>query len=80
MTTDFTRFEFVVGKTYTVEIAPGTKAVTVTEHGEGHPEAQDRYVAIEYIGAVGSGPYRRFRDWDSEAELTIDSNHIVSVV
>lgn len=79
MNSDFTTFQFVVGRTYVVEIDPVPEAVQVTHHGEGGPEPQRRYGMLEYSGPVGSGPWRMFRDWETETDVTIDSHHITDV-
>lgn len=78
--TDFTSYEFVEGRTYRVDVEAGVAgAVRVTEHGEGHPQPQPRYESLEFLGSIGSGPWRRFKDWESEAEVSIDSHHIIAV-
>lgn len=79
MTTDFSNFDFEEGRTYTVEVDPDADAVQLTEHGEGHPPKQPRYETLEFLGSIGSGPWRRFKDWGSEAEVTINAHHITSV-
>ena len=76
MTTDFTAYPFVEGKTYAVEVEPGTNSVQVAHHGEGQLEPQQRYGMLEFVAPIGSGPWRSFRDWESEAEVTIDAHHI----
>ena len=76
---DFNSFEFVEGKTYSVEVELASEAVQITEHGEGHPQPQPKYSSLEYLGPIGSGPWRRFKDWESEAEVTINSHHITAV-
>lgn len=76
---DFSSYEFVVGNTYSVEVDPDSEAVRITEHGEGHPQPQPKYESLEYLGPIGSGPWRRFKDWGSEAVVTINSHHITSV-
>lgn len=75
----FSSYEFVEGNTYSVEVDADPEAVRITEHGEGHPQPQPRYESLEYLGSIGSGPWRRFKDWGSEAEVTINSHHIKSV-
>lgn len=77
MTSDFTAFEFVEGKTYSLEVEPGHDAVRVTHHGEGAMEPQTSYGALEYAGSVGSGPWRNFRDWETESEISVNAHHIV---
>jgi hypothetical protein len=79
VTTDFSTFEFSEGATYRVEVDTGGEAVRVTHNGEGQLEPQRRYGMLEFVGAVGSGPWRIFQDWESEAEVTINSHHIVAV-
>jgi hypothetical protein len=79
MATDFTQYEFVAGRTYSIEIDANPHAVQLTHHGEGQPMSQTRYESLEYEGPVGSGPWRKFQDWESETEVTIDSHHIVAV-
>lgn len=79
VTTDFSTFEFIEGATYRVELELASDAVQVTHHGEGHPGPRRHYGMLEYIGAVGSGPWRVFRDWESEAEVTVNSHRIVAV-
>jgi len=76
---DFSSYEFVEGNTYSVEVDADIEAVRITEHGEGHPQPQPKYDSLEYLGSIGSGPWRRFKDWESEAEVTINSHHITSV-
>ena len=76
---DFSSYEFVEGNTYSVEVEPESGAVQITEHGEGHPQPQPKYASLEYLGPIGSGPWRRFKDWESEAEVTINSHHITAV-
>ena len=76
---DFSSYQFVEGNSYAVEVDGDAEAVRITEHGEGHPQPQPKYESLEYLGAIGSGPWRRFKDWDSEAEVTINSHHITSV-
>lgn len=78
MTGDFSTFEFVEGATYRVELESSIDAVRVTHHGEGQLEPQRHYGMLEYVGAVGSGPWRMFRDWESEADVSINSHRIVS--
>ena len=79
VTTDFSTFEFTEGTTYRVEVESGFGAVAVTHHGEGQLEPQEQYGMLEYVGAVGSGPWRNFRDWESEADVSINAHHIVAV-
>ena len=79
MNPDYTSYEFTEGRTYALEIDLQPDAIQVTEHGEGHPEPQARYESVEYLGSVGSGPWRKFKDWESEATLSIDAHHITSV-
>ncbi len=79
MKPDFTTYEFVEGKTYALEIDLQPDAIQITEHGEGHPQPQPRYESVEFLGSVGGGPWRRFKDWESEAVLSVDSHHITSV-
>lgn len=79
MAEDFVTYEFVAGNTYAVEVRPGADAVRVAHHGEGQLDPQDRYSMLEFSGAIGSGPWRDFRDWESEAEVSINSHHIVTV-
>lgn len=79
MTVDFTSYEFTEGITYSIEVDDGVEAVRVEHHGEGAPEPQTTYESIEYLGAVGSGPWRRFRDWASETDLSINTHSITDV-
>lgn len=79
MKPDYTSYEFIEGQTYALEVDLQPDAIQVTEHGEGHPEPQARYESVEFLGSVGSGPWRKFKDWESEAILSIDSHHIISV-
>lgn len=79
MATDFTTYEFKEGASYAIEVEDGADAVKVEHHGEGAPEARTSYDALEYLGAVGSGPWRRFRDWGSETDLTINAHSITGV-
>lgn len=79
MATDYTEYDFEPGKTYSVEVELQPGALQITEHGEGHPEPQPRYESLEFLGSIGSGPWRRFKDWESEAEISIDAHHITSV-
>ncbi len=79
MSSDFTSYEFQDGKTYTLEVDQQPDAIKITKHGVGHPEPQPRYESVEYLDSIGSGPWRRFRDWESEAVLSVDAHHITSV-
>lgn len=79
MTSDFSMYEFQEGKTYVVEVDLAANSVRVSHHGEGQLEPQAQYSRLEYAGPIGSGPWRRFVDWESEAEVTIDSHHITRV-
>lgn len=79
MPMDFTTYEFVEGNTYAIDVEPGSDAVRVAHHGEGRVEPQDSYGTLEYSGAVGSGPWRTFQDWETETEVTIDAHHILDV-
>lgn len=79
MTTDHSSYEFQSGKTYEIAVAPGTDAVRVTHHGEGQLEPQDRYATLEFKSNVGSGPWREFRDWETESDVSINSHQITEV-
>lgn len=79
MSSDFTSYEFQEGKTYALEVDLQPDSIKITEHGEGHPEAQPQYESAEYLGSIGSGPWRRFKDWESDAVLSVDAHHIISV-
>ena len=79
MTTDFTSYHFVEGQIYAVEVDGDPDAIRVTEVGESYHEPQPRYGNLEYQGAIGSGPWRRFKDWDSEADVAINAHHITEV-
>lgn len=79
MSTDFSGYPFEQGKTYEVAVESGVDAVKLTHHGEGALEPQDRYAMLEFRGSVGDGPWREFRDWETETDLTINSHHITAV-
>lgn len=77
MESDFTTYSFEKGKTYIVEVT-GTDAIRVERHAEGRPEPQQRYDQLEFRGAIGSGPWREFMDWDTETQIAINAHEIIS--
>lgn len=77
MPQDFATYQFEAGKTYVVAVEPGSNAVRVAHHGEGQLDPQDRYGMLEFTGTVGSGPWRVFTDWETEAEVTINAHFII---
>lgn len=79
MSPDFTTYQFQPGNTYRVSIEPGVDAVKLTHHGEGAIEPQDRYAMLEFKSNVGDGPWREFRDWETETDVTINSHHMTEV-
>lgn len=79
MAGDFTSYEFVEGRTYALVVGQPEEAVRIEHHTVVGIEPQDRYETLEYEGPIGSGPWRKFRDWESEAEITINAHHILEV-
>lgn len=78
MESDFTTYNFEKGKTYIVEVKADPDSVRVERHAEGRPEPQERYDQLEFTGAIGSGPWREFMDWDTETQIAINAHAIVS--
>jgi len=77
MESDFTTYNFEKGKTYTV-VVTDTEAVRVERHAEGRPEPRQSYDQLEFKGAIGSGPWREFMDWDTDTQIAINAHGIVS--
>lgn len=79
MATDQNSYEFEEGGRYTIEVEQPEESVKVDHHTPVGLEPQAHYETLEYEGAIGGGPWKKFVDWESEAKVTINAHHIIGV-
>ena len=79
MTDDFGTYDFVEGNRYSVEVEQPENSVKVDHHTAVGLEPQSHYETLEFVGTIGPGPWQKFVDWESEAEVTINAHHILGV-